>query len=181
MEETTQIPLRVENQGEVYRDRNQGVERLVAHFEGFKKEYFVSRSGKRAVLVVRHEGKILFSRQYRLLINAISCEIPGGKIEQGENPALSAVRETHEETGVLCANPRLLLSYQVGLDIFDNQTFIYFSDEVERIDPIPEECYCWLPEGECIAAIAGGRILDNMSMLAIFALQNMAVLTGDRH
>ena len=92
MEETTQIPLRVENQGEVYRDRNQGVERLVAHFEGFKKEYFVSRSGKRAVLVVRHEGKILFSRQYRLLINAISCEIPGGKIEQGENPALSAVQ-----------------------------------------------------------------------------------------
>ena len=44
MEETTQLPKKIENQGIVYQDRNQIVEKIIVKFEDFKKEFFVARA-----------------------------------------------------------------------------------------------------------------------------------------
>ena len=54
---------------------------------------------------------VLLVRQYRLLINDVSLEIPGGKVDKGETPEKSAIRECHEETGVECKNLKYLLNY----------------------------------------------------------------------
>ena len=37
MEETRQYPQKIENQGIVYQDRNQKVEKIIAKFENFEK------------------------------------------------------------------------------------------------------------------------------------------------
>jgi len=47
-------------------------------------------SGDQLVVGVRQSGKALAGRQ----------EFPGGKCHDGESPALAAVRECHEETGL---------------------------------------------------------------------------------
>ena len=46
MEETTLFPLRVEQRGFFYEDRNHKVNRVVAHFDGFRKEFLVSDFGE---------------------------------------------------------------------------------------------------------------------------------------
>ncbi len=51
---------------------------VTAQFDKFNKEYFVNEYGARAGLVVNLQGKILLTRQYRLLIDSISWEMPGG-------------------------------------------------------------------------------------------------------
>lgn len=169
MEETTQLPINIENCGKVYSDRNQHVDRVVVTFDGFKKEFFVSRTGQRGALVAVDKGKILLVKQYRLIINGISREIPGGKVDDGEDPAYSAVRETMEETGVLCKNPKKLLDYHYSLDIMDNFTHIYYSDEIEKVDTKNKPNCEWIPLSKCIKMITSGAIIDSMSIIAIFA------------
>jgi len=48
MSETTLLPLRIEPQEPVYQDRNQKLYRIIALFDGFSKEYYVSDHGQRA-------------------------------------------------------------------------------------------------------------------------------------
>lgn len=102
-EETTDLPVRIEKGVVVCRDRNQSVQEITATFFGYEKKYFVSDHVERAAVVVVRDGCVLMTRQYRLLINAISTEIPGGRINEGEFPADAAARECYEETGVYCA------------------------------------------------------------------------------
>lgn len=58
----------------------------------------IRHSGGAAVLCVV-DGRVLLVRQYRYLYGKAILEIPAGKIERGEDPALAAKRELEEETG----------------------------------------------------------------------------------
>ena len=94
----------------LYQDRYQQIYKVTADFGSFTKEYFVRDSGKRVGLVVVQGDSVLLVEQYRLLINGLSWEIPGGRVDDGEAPEAAAVRECLEETGVRCFNPRPLIS-----------------------------------------------------------------------
>ncbi len=51
------------------------------------------------VIPVTPEGQLVFIRQYRHGIEAVTLEIPGGMIDPGESAAVAARREMCEETG----------------------------------------------------------------------------------
>ena len=118
MGETTQHPTKIEPKEQVYCDRNQKIQRIIAHFDDFDKEYFVSDHGKRAALLAVYNGKVLLVRQYRLIINDISYEIPGGRIEENEAPEDTAIRECLEETGVKCSNLEQLVKASTTYRLF---------------------------------------------------------------
>lgn len=170
MTETILLPSSVELQEVVYQDKIQVMQRVVAQFEGFSKEYIVSDHGKRAALLVLCRGQVLLTKQYRLLINAISLELPGGRVEQNENPADAARRECLEETGVNCSSLSPLVSYHPSLDVLKNYTSIFLSEEINAVMQEKASHRVWLPLVHCINMIfAGESILDGMSMLALFA------------
>jgi hypothetical protein len=52
-----------------------------------------------AILAVLSTGDIVFVKQFRPAINAMTIELPAGLIDAGETPATAAVREFKEETG----------------------------------------------------------------------------------
>src|SRR5712692_2294872 len=88
----------------LYEDKYQQIYRVIADFGPFTKEYFVRDTGERAGVVVLSDDSVLLVRQYRLLLDDLSWEIPGGKVDDGETPKEAAIRECLEETGVLCHN-----------------------------------------------------------------------------
>lgn len=51
------------------------------------------------ILPILKNGKIILERQYRHSLDRYLYEIPAGKMEKGEDPALCAGRELEEETG----------------------------------------------------------------------------------
>ena len=50
------------------------------------------------------DNHVLLVSQYRLLVNRLSFEVPGGKVDDGESPEESAIRECMEETKVTPKN-----------------------------------------------------------------------------
>ena len=166
MDETTLYPLNIESQGVVYQDRNQKVFRILAQFDGFQKEYYVSDHGQRAALLVVRNGEMLLARQYRFLVNALSYEIPGGggKMDAYETPEVAASRECFEETGVRCLNLKPLICYQTSLDTTKNYTYVFHSDEIEEQVKDNPERRVWIPLERCMEMVFVQRIADSLSI-----------------
>ena len=180
MDETTSLPLSIEPQELVYQDRNRTIRRIVARFDGFSKEYYVSDHGQRTALLAVRNGNVLLVRQYRLLINGLSYEIPGGRVDGNETPKAAAIRECLEETGVRCLNLKPLIGYHPSLDIWQNYTYIFYSEKTEETSEDSSGRRAWIPLERCIEMIFKGQIVDSLSIVAFltyYTLQNRT-LTG---
>ncbi len=169
MTETTQLPLSIGPKDLVYQDRNQKVHKIVAQFDEFSKEYFVSDRGQRSALMAIRNGKVLFVRQYRLIINALSYEIPGGRIDEDETPESAAIRECFEETGIKCSNLKPLISYHPSLDIEKCYTYVFLSENCNELSEDDSDRRVWISLSRCIDMIFEGKIVDSLTIITILA------------
>jgi len=161
----------------VYRNRYHRVYRLSATFDGVRKEYFVTDYGARAGSVVVSGECVLLVRQYRLLIDRMSWEIPGGKVGPGETPMLAAARECLEETGVRCHKLRPLLTFQPGLDTLRNPTYLFYTHRftaVRRCANVSESVEsAWFPIQRCIEMVEKQKIIDSLSIIALLCYRTI--------
>lgn len=63
----------------------------------------ILHSGGVCVIPVTENNEIFMVRQYRYPFHEITCEIPAGKLNYGENHAECGKRELLEETGCTCS------------------------------------------------------------------------------
>ena len=159
----------------VYQNPYQKIFRVEANFGQFSKEYYVLATGEKAGIVVIREDQVLLVRQYRLLIDRMSWEIPGGKVDEHEPPAEAAIRECFEESGIQCTNVRPLLFYQPGLDTSDNPTHLFYTDtftETAGTQHFHPDEVCgveWIPLTRCLEMIGRRDIVDSFSIIALLA------------
>ncbi len=157
-------------QTRIYRDPYTVINRQIAHFDGFTKEYYCWDRGVRAAIIPVRDGQILLTRQFRFIANRISMEIPGGAVEDGEQPMNAAVRECFEETGIRCLNPQPLIKFQPDLDTYHNPTFISASDQLEGANNMEHERFLWMPFDEAENRVYAEEINDALSVIGILAL-----------
>ena len=164
----------------VYENKYQQIYLVKADFGSFSKEYFVSDTGERAGVVAINDGRVLLVRQYRLLINDLSWEIPGGKVDPGESPEAAAVRECFEETGIRCFDTKQLIFYHPGLDTRHNPTHLFYSEnttgesEDYKIHPDEVTAFEWVPLDLCLEMISNGQIVDSFTIIGLLAYQRLA-------
>jgi 8-oxo-dGTP pyrophosphatase MutT (NUDIX family) len=168
-----------------YRNPYMQISHTKADFGSFTKEYFVIELGPRAGVVAVRDDRVLLTRQYRYLIDTMSWEIPGGKIDSGESPADAAIRECLEETGVRCFNLKLLVVYYPGLDNFNNRTTLFYSEGIdETAQFVPDETevteIAWMPLGKCLDMVFKGEILDALTVSGLLAYQIRVLGAGSR-
>jgi ADP-ribose pyrophosphatase len=61
----------------------------------------IRHPGSVVLIPVTERGEILLVRQYRHAIGRSIWELPAGSLEPGEDPRAAAVRECHEEVGLI--------------------------------------------------------------------------------
>lgn len=130
----------------------------------------VRHSGGAAVLFVK-DGKIALVRQFRYLYGKEIYEIPAGKIEAGENPAIAASRELEEETGYRAEVSRLLDIYP-SPGYTDEIIHIYLAKEAEYVGQNTDEgefldCV-FIPIEEVMEMIERGEICDAKTVAAVY-------------
>lgn len=135
--------------------------------------------------VVRHPGgvvvlaeveadRIAFVRQHRYPLDCELLELPAGKLDAGEDPALAAARELEEETGYRPLELELVCSYFTTPGFCDELLRFFYTRRVQRhaADPeFDEELHLELYSlDQALHMIASGEIRDGKTIAALFWL-----------
>lgn len=172
MDEKQYKPKHMGPQEIILQNQFKKVYKVDVDFENFSKEYFVDDCGERVAVLAVQQNQILLVKQYRLLINDLSYELPGGSADRAESFEAAAVRECLEETGIQVKNLLPLFEYHISLDGVKNYTHIYYTNEfdiLKQFEANPQEIvdYCWIPIDQCLAMIASKKIMDSMTIIGI--------------
>lgn len=76
-------------------------------------------------IALTKENKLILVRQYRFAADIISLEIPGGVIDDGEDPEPAIKRELLEETGYSFESCELIATLYPNPATSTNKTFTY--------------------------------------------------------
>jgi 8-oxo-dGTP pyrophosphatase MutT (NUDIX family) len=76
-------------------------------------------------VVVTPNNEIVLVKQYRYPVDAVTLELPGGVINEGEDPMVAALRETQEETGYTSSQIQLICKTAPNPAINDNTAYFY--------------------------------------------------------
>ena len=87
------------------------------------------------IIPVTLDNKVVMIEQYRHGIDEITLEVPGGLVENGEDPRIAAERECREETGFAGSESAILIGENYPNPAFLNNncySFVWF--ECRKID-----------------------------------------------
>jgi len=87
--------------------------------------YVVELPGWANAVVVTPSNEIVLVKQYRYPVDAVTLELPGGVINDGEDPMVAALRETQEETGYTSDSIQLICKLAPNPAINDNTAYFY--------------------------------------------------------
>ncbi len=131
----------------------------------------VRHPGAAAVVPVDAAGRVCLVRQYRLGVEDFLWEIPAGKLDAGEAPAVCAVRELREETGVTAGAWSDLGVYIPAPAIFTEVIHLFLARDLEIGAPAPdadeELDLRWLALDDAIDRVLRGEINDGKTALAL--------------
>ncbi len=179
------LPKHISRHKAIFENQYLGLYHVRADVGDISRDYYVASYGSRVGILVFRHGKVLLTRQYRLLIDDYSLEIPGGRMEEGELPEEAAVRECLEETGIFCSGLKHLVTYHPGLDNMYNPTHVFFADDSEDVDESrylesgEVAGYQWMDFEKCVDMLASGEIRDMLTILAIYTYLHRGGTAGN--
>jgi ADP-ribose pyrophosphatase len=141
------------------------------------KREIVKHPGAVAVLAITDDNKIVMVEQYRKALERTLVEIPAGKLEKGEEPRLSALRELEEETGYECKQLEWLISFYTSPGFADEIIHLYLAtglSKKENAAGLDEDEFVNLIEltlEEALQYIQEQKIYDAKTAYAIQYLQ----------
>lgn len=121
--------------------------------------------------VVDDQDRVLMMWRYRFVPKQFGWELPGGIVDEGEDPSDTALRETVEETGW---RPKLLehvVTYQPMVGMVDSPHEIFVGHGAERVgDPsdLEETGHIeWVPLADVPGLMARGELMGSGTLVAL--------------
>ena len=128
----------------------------------------VYHPGGVAVLALDEDNTVYLVRQYRYPIQQLLLELPAGKLEKGEDPRDSGLRELSEETGLEAAQWTYLGYTLASPGFCDEALHMYLArgltrkrqhlDEDEFLDVVT------MPFGQLVEQVMDGTITDGKTV-----------------
>lgn len=99
----------------------------------------VKHNGGAAIVAIDDNDEVFMVRQYRIAVEKELIEIPAGKIEDGEDPAVCAERELREETGYSAGQMRLLTTLYATPGYCSERLYVYLATNLTAGHPHRDE------------------------------------------
>ncbi len=121
--------------------------------------------------------ELILIRQFRTGTWSTTLEIPGGMVDEGENPAVAAARELEEETGYRAGRLELLGAHHPNPAIQGNQLHTFLALDCERVhdgqQDVGEDITVELvPREKLRSLVITGQITHSL-VLAAFYLESL--------
>lgn len=113
---------------------------------------------------------VLLSWRHRFAPDVWNWELPGGIVEEGEDPAVTVAREVEEETGFRPRQTRHLVTFEPAVGMLRNPHYVYAVDGVEQVgDPteLDEGRFRWVPYAKVPELIRTGQVLNSGALVAL--------------
>ncbi len=131
----------------------------------------IRHPGAAAVVPLHQDGEVTLIRQYRHAAGGFIWEVPAGKLN-GEDPAVCALRELQEETGLAAARLTHLGWIYTTPGFTNEKIHLYLAEELSEAPQQLEHdevITCQRVKLEdAIAMVVRGEIVDAKSAVALF-------------
>lgn len=94
----------------------------------------VKHPGAVAIIAITEDHKLVTVEQYRKALGRSIVEIPAGKIEQGESPENTALRELEEETGYTASNLHFIQRFATSPGFADEIIYMYVAQGLKKVE-----------------------------------------------
>jgi 8-oxo-dGTP pyrophosphatase MutT (NUDIX family) len=143
--------------------------------DGVAFEQYVLRLPRAATTVVLDESdRVLMMWRHRFIFDRWVWELPGGYVDETEDPSVSAAREVEEETGWRPGRLEPLLSFQPMVGTADAENLIYLARGAEYIgtpvDINEAKRVDWIDLDTVHDRIARGEIVGAASIVGLLAV-----------
>jgi 8-oxo-dGTP pyrophosphatase MutT (NUDIX family) len=133
---------------------------------------YVIRMRRCAMTVVLDDAgeRVLLMRRHRFIVDRWVWELPGGYVDDGEDPSAAAAREVEEETGWRPREVKFVLSCQPLIGNADYPQDLYLARGASLVgQPEADETaeIRWVPLDDTPAMIARGDILGAMTIIGV--------------
>lgn len=141
------------------------------------KREIIKHPGAVAIIALTDDNKIVMVEQYRKALERTIVEIPAGKLEKSEEPALCARRELEEETGYECESLELLTSFYTSPGFADEIIHVFLAKGLTKIEnpaALDEDEFVNLEEltlEEALQYVKEQNIYDAKTIYAVQYLQ----------
>lgn len=98
------------------------------------KRELIKHPGAVAIIPITKDNKIVFVEQYRKPLEKSLVEIPAGKLEAGEQPETTAVRELEEETGYTTNTLQFVTSFYTSPGFADEIMYLYITKDIIQLE-----------------------------------------------
>jgi 8-oxo-dGTP pyrophosphatase MutT (NUDIX family) len=133
---------------------------------------YVFRMRRCAMTLVLDDAgeRVLMMRRHRFIVDRWVWELPGGYVDDGEEPAAAAAREVEEETGWRPRGTEFVMSSQPIIGNADYPQDLYLAHGAELVgEPEVDETaeVAWVPVDETPEMIARGDILGAIRIIGV--------------
>jgi 8-oxo-dGDP phosphatase len=134
--------------------------------------HHVVRSHRAAVMLLLDEQeRVLLLWRHRFIPDRWGWELPGGLIDEGEEPADAAQRELEEETGYHAGQVEHQVTFQPMAGMVDSERVVFIGRHAERIgeptDTSESERAEWVPLASVPELIGSGQIWNGASLVGL--------------
>lgn len=139
----------------------------------------IRHPGAVSIIPITEDGKLVLVEQYRKALERTLIEIPAGKIDPGEVPEVTAVRELEEETGYGAKEFTYIQSFATSPGFANEVIHLYLARDLYPIEnPAAgdEDEFIGLMEVTIEQAeemVASGKIFDAKTAFAILYVKNL--------
>jgi ADP-ribose pyrophosphatase len=136
---------------------------------------FIRHPGAAAVVPLDHADRVCVVRQYRHGVEDFLWEIPAGKLDAGEAPAVCAERELQEETGIVAQRWTSLGVYISAPGILDEIIHLYLARDLRIGAATPDADedleQQWIPFAQAVDLALRGDWNDGKTVVALLRAQ----------
>lgn len=131
----------------------------------------ITHPGASAVVAVDDDQNVVLVRVFRPIVGEFLYELPAGKLEPGDDPAVAAGRELKEETGAEAAEVALIAKMMTAPGYSTEVVHIYYATQLTfgatDLDDDEVLSVVRLPLAEALAMVYRGDIRDGKTIVGL--------------